>query len=164
MPITSAARKWRQEDQEFEASLSYRESSRTACRESLTQSKQSRNNSNKDKDKRKGRHKLSRADGQESSSSTCGEMAAGAPADTHRATTHPQCKRKEGECRLHGVGHTLVLPHIPGTILLEPLGPHFRARARPVLGVELAPTSQHGEAGRQVVSQAAVGHIGKGVS
>lgn len=61
-------------------------------------------------------------------------------------------------------------PHMPGTILLEPLGPRSRAPARPpqpvrapVLAVELAPTSEHGKAGRQVVSQAAVGHVSKGV-
>lgn len=44
-----APRKQRQEDQEFEASLSYTRNSRTAGHESLSQSKQPKNNRNKTK-------------------------------------------------------------------------------------------------------------------
>lgn len=75
-----------------------------------------------------------------------------------RAKMHPQCKRKKKECKINEVRFILFSPpHLNHMGFTSP-------SAAPVLAGELAPTSQHGKVGWQVVSQAAVGHVSKGVS
>lgn len=110
MPEIPAPRKRRQEDQEFEASLCYIESSRTASHESLSHTKQPRNNRNKRQRSMyrwNGRHKVSLG----RSASACPEpmvkcklmpqLDARVSAGIHESQDATAVQQEQKECRIN---------------------------------------------------------------